>query len=77
MNDDTTDTRDDKPPHRVERPMTCGSGEGAELRVFLEEALQIPRNARRFCVTFEMGKAVLVSVDYVPRVTVAVDDDDF
>jgi hypothetical protein len=67
MNDDTTDTRDDGSPHQFALPMTCGSGEGAELRVFLEEALQIPRNARRFCVTFEVGKAVLVSVDYIPR----------
>lgn len=54
------------------RLLLTDRGEGAELRIFLEQALDIPPRARRFSVTFEVGQAVLVSVDYFPQV---VEDD--
>lgn len=44
-----------------------GPGEIDELRVFLQDVLQIPEHARRFSVTFTAGEALVVSVDYMPR----------
>jgi len=71
---DVRDTRDGaaaaaarspRPHVRMERPVCLG--EFAELRVFLEDVLGIPKHARRFCVTFADGEAPIVTVDYSPR----------
>jgi len=53
-------------PH-VRMACPAGLGEFAELRVFLEDVLGIPKHARRFCVTFADGEAPIVTVDYSPR----------
>jgi len=50
------------------RYLVPDSGEGAELRAFIEAALGIPPNATRFSVTFEARKPVQVSVDYYPQI---------
>lgn len=65
-----SDTRDPEPDGAAAatpQPLLSDRGEGAELRVFLEEVLQIPRNNRKFSVTFEMGEPVIVSVEFLPR----------
>lgn len=38
-----------------------------QLRVFLQDVLHVPANARRFSVTFAVGEAVVVSVEYLPQ----------
>ena len=42
-------------------------GEIDELRIFLQDVLQIPASARRFSVTFAVDAPLVVSVDYLPR----------
>lgn len=68
MSMDARDTRDAaaRPRTRIGWPVLA-PGETAELRIFLEDVLQIPKHARRFSVTFAYGEALVVSVDYLPR----------
>lgn len=72
MTSECRDTRDGaarpRAAVRIKVP-PAGLGEFAELRVFLEDVLGIPKHARRFCVTFADGEAPIVTVDYSPRET--------
>jgi hypothetical protein len=44
-----------------------GPGEIEELRIFLQDVLQVPTSARRFSVTFAVGEPLKVNVEYLPR----------
>ncbi len=68
------DTRDSACTRAHTRPRAStagwpilGPGEIDDLRLFLQDVLQIPEHARRFTVTFAVGEAMVVSVDYLPR----------
>ena len=50
-------------------PMISDRGRGRELRELLEQALDIPKHARSFTVKFEREQAVVVTVDYIPHLT--------
>lgn len=69
MTSECRDTRDAAARPRSVRikAMPAGLGEFADLRVFLEDVLGIPKHARRFSVTFADGEAPIVTVDYSPR----------
>jgi hypothetical protein len=71
MKAEVRDTRDGagaRPRSRIGWPV-MGPGEIDELRIFLQDVLQVPSHARRFSVTFTQGEPLVVSVDYVPRET--------
>ena len=71
---DTRDGAGDR-PSRIGWPV-MGPGEIDELRIFLQDVLQVPSHARRFSVTFTQGKPPVVSVDYVPRETNSTPEDE-
>lgn len=64
---DTRDPEDEISVAAPAPPLLSDRGEGAELRVFLEDLLQIPRHNRKFSVTFERGEPVIVQVEFLPR----------
>ena len=68
MKSEVHDSRDGaaRPRRPVLRP---SRGEFDELRVFLIDALGIPKRARRFSITFAVGESPVVNVEYLPRET--------
>jgi hypothetical protein len=68
----TTDVRDTRETAmrsrkgRTRRP-ALARGESEELRIFMMDALHLPRETRRFSVTFTVGEPMVVSVEYVSR----------
>ncbi len=52
------------------------SGQGAELRDLLTEALNIPPNCKWFDVRFAVGEPVTVRCEFMPEEQAEAEDDD-